>query len=84
MPILSGDVIKKYIYHEEEINIKLKPKIYCPELVGTNLTADTACTNDKFGKPVATVRGENCDMHELYQYNESKQMRVNFQLYVII
>ena len=57
-PILSGDVIKKYIDHEEEINIKLKPKIFCPELVGSNLTVDAACTNDKCGKPVATVLGE--------------------------
>ena len=37
MPILSDDVIKKYIDHEEKINIKLNPKICCPELVGTNL-----------------------------------------------
>ena len=58
MPILSDDVIKKYIDHEEEINIKVNPKICCPELVGTNLTVDAACTNDKCGKPVATVPGE--------------------------
>ena len=58
MPILSDDVIKKYIDHEEEINIKLNTKICCPELVGTNLTIDAACTNDKCGKPVATVPGE--------------------------
>ena len=57
MPILSDDVIKKYIDHEEEINIKVNPKICCPELVGTNLTVDAACTNDKCGKPVATVPG---------------------------
>ena len=36
MPILSDHVIKKYIDHEEKINIKLNPKICCPELVGTN------------------------------------------------
>ena len=58
MPVLSDDVIKKYIHHEEEINIKLNPKIYCPELVGTNLTVDAACANDKCGKSVATVPGE--------------------------
>ena len=53
---------------EEEINIKLNPKICCPELVGTNLTIDAACTNDKCGKPVPTVAGKtcmNCDMYEL-------------------
>ena len=73
MPILSDDVIKKYIDHEEEINIKVNPKICCPELVGTNLTVDAACTNDKCDKAVvATVPRENCDMHELKQYNESK------------
>ena len=37
MPILSDDVIKKYIDNEEEINIKLDPKMFCPELIGTNL-----------------------------------------------
>ena len=31
MPILSDDVIKKHIDHEQEINIKLNPKMYCPE-----------------------------------------------------
>ena len=46
MPIMSDHVVKKYIDHEEEINIKLNPKICCPELVGTNLTIDPACTND--------------------------------------
>ena len=46
MRILSDDVIKKYIDLEEEINIKLNPKIFCPELVGTDLTVDAACTND--------------------------------------
>ena len=35
MPILSDDVIKKYTDYEEEINIMLKLKICCPELVGT-------------------------------------------------
>ena len=55
MPVLSDDVIKKYIDHEEEINNKLNPKISCPELVGTNLITDAACTNDKCGKHVATV-----------------------------
>ena len=55
MPILSDDVIKKYIDHEEEINIKLDSKICCPELVGTNLTIDAACINDKCCKTVATV-----------------------------
>ena len=66
MPVLSDDVIKKYIHHEEQINIKLNPKIYCPELVGTNLTVDAACTNDKCGKPVVihSTGRENCDMHE--------------------
>ena len=58
IPILSGDVIKKYIDHQEEINVKLNSKICCPELVGTNLTVDAACTNDKCGKPVSTVPGE--------------------------
>ena len=58
MPILSDDVIKKHIDHEEQINIKSNPKICCPELVGTNLTIDAACTNDKCGKSVATVPGE--------------------------
>ena len=58
MPILSDDVIKKYIDHEEEINIKLNPKIHWPELLGANLTVDAVCTNDKCGKPVATVPGE--------------------------
>ena len=54
MPIFSDDVIKEYIDHEEEIN----PQICCPELVGTNLIVDVACTNDKCGKPAATVSGE--------------------------
>ena len=36
IPILSDNVIKKYIDHEEEISIKLNPKICCPELVGKN------------------------------------------------
>ena len=58
MPILSYDVIKKYIDHEEGINIKLNAKICYPELAGTNMTVDKACTNDKCGKPVATVSGE--------------------------
>ena len=58
MPILSDDVIKKYIDHEEEINIKLNPKIHWPELLGANLTVDAVCTNDKCGKPAATVPGE--------------------------
>ena len=58
MPILSDNVIKKYINHEEKINIKLNQKICCPELVGTNLTVDVACTNDKCGKPSAKVLGE--------------------------
>ena len=72
MPILSDDVIKKYIDHEEEINIKLNPKI-CPELVGTNLTVDAACTNDKCGKPVATVPRERI----VTFMNCSNTMRVN-------
>ena len=54
MSVLSDNVIKKYIDHEEKIN----PKICCPELVGTNLTSDAACTNYKCGKPLATVLGE--------------------------
>ena len=58
MPSLSDDVIKKHIDHEELINIKSNPKICCPELVGTNLTIDAACINDKCGKSVATVPGE--------------------------
>ena len=58
MPILSNDVIKKYTGHEEEINIKLNPKICCPELVGTNQAVDAACTNDKCGKTVTTVPTE--------------------------
>ena len=58
MPILSNDVIKKYTGHEEEINIKLNPKICCPELVGTNQAVDAACTNDKCGKTVTTVPRE--------------------------
>ena len=58
MTVLSDHVIKKCIDHEEEINIKLNPKICCPELVGTNLTVDAACANDKCGKSVATVPGE--------------------------
>ena len=58
MPILSDDVIKKDIDHEEELNIKLNLKICCAELVGTNLTIDAACTNNKCGKSVATVPGE--------------------------
>ena len=41
MPILSGYVVKKYIDNEEEINVKLYPRI-CPELVGTTLTVDAA------------------------------------------
>ena len=58
MPIMSDHVIKKYIDHEEEINIKLNPKICCPELVGTNLTVDPACTNDKCSELVAALLGE--------------------------
>ena len=34
------------------------PEICCPELVGTNLTVDATCTNNKCGKPVATASGE--------------------------
>ena len=63
MPIFSDNVIKKYIDHKEEINIKLNPQICCPELVDTNLTVDVACTNDKCGKP--QYWRDNCDMHEL-------------------
>ena len=37
---------------------KKTPKLCCPELVGTNLTVDAACTNDKCGKHVAAVPGE--------------------------
>ena len=73
MPILSDDVIKKYIDHEEEINIKLNPKICCPELVGTNLTVDAACKNGKCGKHVATVLGERI----VTCMNYSNTMRVN-------
>ena len=40
MPIFSDDVIKKHIDHKEEIDLQ----ICCPELVGTNLTIDAACT----------------------------------------
>ena len=29
---------------------KKTPKLCCPELVGTNLTVDAPCTNDKCGK----------------------------------
>ena len=58
VPILSGNVIKKYIDHEEEINIKLNLKICCAELVGANLTIDAARANYKCGKPVASVPGE--------------------------
>ena len=58
MAILSDNVIKKYIDHKEETNIKLNPKVCCPELVGTNLTVDAACTNKTCSKPVATVPGE--------------------------
>ena len=73
MPILSDNVIKKYIHHEEEINIKLNPKICCPELVGTNLAVDAACTYDKCGKPVATVPGERT----VTCMNCNNTMRVN-------
>ena len=58
LPILSDDVVIKYIDHEEEINIKLNPEICCPELVGTNLTVDTAYANGKCGKLVAAVAAE--------------------------
>ena len=58
MPILSNDVIKKYVDHEEEINIKLNLTMSCPELVGTNLTVNAACTYDKRGKPVGTIPGD--------------------------
>ena len=58
MPILSDNVIKMYIDHEKEINIKSNPKICCPKLRGTNLTIAAACTNEKCGKPAATVPGE--------------------------
>ena len=43
------------------------------ELVGTNLTADAACTNDKCGKPVATVPGERI----VICLNCNNTMRVN-------
>ena len=36
----------------------LNPKIPCPELLGINLTIDAACTNEKCGKPVATIPRE--------------------------
>ena len=58
MPILSDDVIKKYIDHEKEINIKLNLTMSCPELVGTNLTVNAACTNDKRSKRVGTIPGD--------------------------
>ena len=58
MPILSDNVIKKYIDNEEEINIKLNPIICCPELVGTKLIIHATCTNHKCGRPVATVPRE--------------------------
>ena len=63
MPIMSDHVVKKYIDHEEEINIKLNPKICCPELVGTNLTVDPACTNDKCSELVAALLGERALWH---------------------
>ena len=65
MPILSDDVIKKYIYDDKEINIKLNPKICYSELVDTNLTVDAACTNNKCGKSIAKAPRENCDMSKL-------------------
>ena len=37
---------------------RLNPKIPCPELLGINLTIDAACTNEKCGKPVATIPRE--------------------------
>ena len=40
---------------------KLNRKICCTELVGTNLTVDEAYSNDKCGKPVATVPGERIE-----------------------
>ena len=70
MTVLSDHVIKKCIDHEEEINIKLNPKICCPELVGTNLTVDAACANDKCGKSVATREASQYlkqDVMKLYQ-----------------
>ena len=73
MPILSEDVIKKYIDHEEKININLKPKICCPELVSTNLNIDAACTNEKCDRPIATVPGER--IVACMNYNNT--MRVN-------
>ena len=73
MPILSDGVIKKCIDHDEEINIKLNLKICCPELLGTNLTVDAACTNGKCGKPVATVPGERI----VTCMNCNNTMRVN-------
>ena len=46
MPILSDDVFKKYIDHEEEINIILKLKICYPELVSTQ--SDRWCSMHKW------------------------------------
>ena len=57
-PVLTDDVTKSYIDHEKEINVALNPQLCCPELMGTNVTIDAACTNIKCAKPVATVPGE--------------------------
>ena len=85
MPILSDDVIEKYIDHKKEINIKVNPKICCPELVDTNLTVDAGCTNAKCGKPLDTVQGErivtymNCN-----NTTRVKKILVHVQLCVTI
>ena len=44
-----------------------------PELVGANLTIDVECTNNKCGKPVATVPGERI----VTWMNCNNTMRVN-------
>ena len=67
---MSDDVIKKYIDHEEKINIKLNQKT---ELLGTNLTVDTVYTNNKCGKTVDTVPGESI----VTSMNCNNTMRVN-------
>ena len=60
LPILWDDDFKKYIDHEDEVNTKLNPKLFCPESSATNVTLGVACTNENCGMktPILTIPGQ--------------------------
>ena len=53
----------------------LNPKIPCPELLGINLTIDAACTNEKCGKPVATIPRERERIATCMNYNNTMRVK---------